>query len=55
MDSKRRIFTAGLIATPLAGALGTVAGLFTRPAFAQKTYRFGFSQVTTSEPWRVQF
>jgi ribose transport system substrate-binding protein len=26
------------------------------PAFAQgKKYRFGFSQVTTLEPWRVQF
>jgi ribose transport system substrate-binding protein len=24
-------------------------------SFAQKKYRFGFSQVTTVEPWRVQF
>ncbi|WP_250516766.1 substrate-binding domain-containing protein [Caballeronia sp. INDeC2] len=56
MDSKRRIITASLIAAPLAGAVGTFSALIAQPAFAQqKKYRFGFSQVTTVEPWRVQF
>jgi ribose transport system substrate-binding protein len=39
--------------------IGAAAGMTalwpSRRAFAQKKYRFGFSQVTTVEPWRVQF
>ncbi|HKR46962.1 MAG TPA: substrate-binding domain-containing protein [Paraburkholderia sp.] len=55
MDSQRRILIAGLVAVPLAGAAGLL-GTLSAPAFGQqKKYRFGFSQVTTVEPWRVQF
>lgn len=39
--------------------IGAAAGITAlwpgRQLFAQKKYRFGFSQVTTVEPWRVQF
>ena len=39
--------------------IGAAAGITTlwpgQRLFAQKKYRFGFSQVTTVEPWRVQF
>jgi ribose transport system substrate-binding protein len=56
MDNKRRIITAGLVAAPFASAMGALSSLIAAPAFAQqKKYRFGFSQVTTVEPWRVQF
>src|SRR4051795_7547054 len=38
------------------GAAAVVAASFPAPFVrAQKRYRFGFSQVTTVEPWRVQF
>src|SRR3954453_18214417 len=38
------------------GAAAAVAASFPAPFVrAQKRYRFGFSQVTTVEPWRVQF
>jgi ribose transport system substrate-binding protein len=38
------------------GAATAAASLFPAPFVrAQKKYRFGFSQVTTVEPWRVQF
>ncbi len=36
-------------------AAGVTVLLPDRRSFAQKKYRFGFSQVTTVEPWRVQF
>ncbi|MCP3724540.1 substrate-binding domain-containing protein [Paraburkholderia sp. CNPSo 3272] len=51
MNRNRRILTGALFAAPLAG-LVTLPGR----TFAQgRKYRFGFSQVTTVEPWRVQF
>ena len=38
------------------GAAATAAAFMpTRHLFAAAKYRFGFSQVTTVEPWRVQF
>jgi ribose transport system substrate-binding protein len=36
-------------------AVGVTALWPNRRSYAQKKYRFGFSQVTTVEPWRVQF
>lgn len=49
MNPSRRILTAGLVAAPF-------SALLSARVFAQgKKYRFGFSQVTTLEPWRVQF
>ncbi len=48
-DLKRRtILQAGM-------AAGMTMLLPTRRSFGQAKYRFGFSQVTTVEPWRVQF
>ncbi|HZF36043.1 MAG TPA: substrate-binding domain-containing protein [Candidatus Angelobacter sp.] len=38
-----------------AGVAATSLFAPTRPLFAAAKYRFGFSQVTTVEPWRVQF
>jgi ribose transport system substrate-binding protein len=38
-----------------AGVAATSVFAPTRHLFAQAKYRFGFSQVTTVEPWRVQF
>jgi ribose transport system substrate-binding protein len=38
-----------------AGVAATSVFAPTRYLFAQAKYRFGFSQVTTVEPWRVQF
>jgi len=49
MDASKRLFVAGTAVLAAQFALGGAA-------LAQgKKYRFGFSQVTTLEPWRVQF
>jgi ribose transport system substrate-binding protein len=53
MNRNRRLITSAMLAAPFAGLV-----LDLNKAWAQgsaKKYRFGFSQVTTLEPWRVQF
>ncbi|HZZ02774.1 substrate-binding domain-containing protein [Paraburkholderia sp.] len=51
MNRNRRLITGALVSAPFAGLV-----LRAGNAYAQgKKYRFGFSQVTTVEPWRVQF
>lgn len=50
---KRRTFSKGIFAVMSATALTTMFGAM--PAFAEENYVIGFSQVTTVEPWRVQF
>lgn len=50
---ERRSFGKGIVA--LASATAMATAFITVPAFAQDTYVIGFSQVTTVEPWRVQF
>ncbi|CAG4908214.1 substrate-binding domain-containing protein [Paraburkholderia gardini] len=51
MNRNRRLITGALVTAPF-------AGLVMKAGYVQaqgKKYRFGFSQVTTVEPWRVQF
>ncbi|MDB5833212.1 MAG: periplasmic binding protein/LacI transcriptional regulator [Caballeronia sp.] len=51
MNRNRRLITGALASAPF-------AGLILRAGYVHaqdKKYRFGFSQVTTQEPWRVQF
>lgn len=50
---KRRTFGKGVMALVSASAIATAFGAL--PAFAEDNYVIGFSQVTTVEPWRVQF
>jgi ribose transport system substrate-binding protein len=53
MKRRELIGSAGLLSAGAAGMLALPAGW--RPARAQVKWRIGFSQVTTIEPWRVQF
>ena len=46
---RRQVLKLGVAATAAAAFMPT------RYLFAAAKYRFGFSQVTTVEPWRVQF
>src|SRR5215471_12791469 len=46
---RRQVLKLGVAATPAAAYMPA------RYLFAAAKYRFGFSQVTTVEPWRVQF
>ncbi|MGF6740880.1 substrate-binding domain-containing protein [Paraburkholderia atlantica] len=51
MNRNRRLFTGALVSAPLAGLMLKAGYVHAQG----KKYRFGFSQVTTVEPWRVQF
>ena len=53
MQRRELLGTAAILAVGAAGTL--VLPLGRRPALAQAKWRIGFSQVTTIEPWRVQF
>ncbi|GAB2912288.1 substrate-binding domain-containing protein [Paraburkholderia jirisanensis] len=52
MNRNRRLITGALVAAPFAGMIVKAGYVH---AQQDKKYRFGFSQVTTVEPWRVQF
>ncbi|HEX6011778.1 MAG TPA: substrate-binding domain-containing protein [Geminicoccaceae bacterium] len=53
MKRRELIGSAAVLSAAAAGTLILPAGW--RPARAQAKWRIGFSQVTTIEPWRVQF
>src|SRR3954468_511081 len=52
MQRRELLGTAAILAV---GAGTLILPLGRRPALAQPKWRIGFSQVTTIEPWRVQF
>ena len=52
MNRNRRLITGALLTAPFAGMMVKAGYVH---AQQDKKYRFGFSQVTTVEPWRVQF
>src|ERR1700754_4539746 len=52
MNRNRRLITGALLTAPFAGMMVKAGYVH---AQQEKKYRFGFSQVTTVEPWRVQF
>jgi ribose transport system substrate-binding protein len=53
MQRRELLGTAAILSVGAAGTL--ILPLGRRPALAQAKWRIGFSQVTTIEPWRVQF